>query len=1334
MSNHPHSLTIGQPQLKCRRQRWCGDGSFQLLPLTMSIGGALFCLFVALWVVGIDVVFPLSLFLSASLGFLFASVLVHNAHLCFGAQIVLAQLLNLLPSADDSVSKGQTADEQQKNGGDEEKKGQRHFATLKGGGHANSNYIVPPWERVELDARLNHELEELFETLLESYVSSWYTGLISTDTAFLLEVRHLIRHSSAKLINRLSSVDLRSLLINELFPLVLAHIERICRLTNAIFGHENHQEIAQLPVSLIEFKVFDQWSDDVHWAMRSEANRDAYLRMVADLLIRQFVDDIRIGGCFVDEEHAKIVNRNGEGTDSCAGAGGDAAAMPQATSKWSCHSSRHFLRELLFSSVLLPTLDALSDPDSLNRLMLNALTISSSNSGDCNEYLTTIADGVSDGEGTHRETTPRNQQAQPSFLSRFVEPYYTNTPDSLLGLKLNDLVENPYLTKLFEMYLRDLSGPTHLLDCFVQARDIHMRIQMLNSAKFGENCENDKRLEQEVGEVCLDSWQLFSTFVHSNGPNRIPFNEQIEKEFLTVFESFKSKNYTGKNNLNANDERIVDQQQHQQQQRNAKELKPLEKVIEAIYQQVYHDLQYNYVIPFWQSENYLGYLCGAPPDVDELIGGSSSDDGTLSARKMPTKMPEGSFSLAQFRKKLFNFITPSKEAAPSSSASSSSLFHQWSVSSSNVVDEFGTFATAVDNDLEEDGSAMAMADLGRDMAKWGVSIDGVTQRRADDQQTFYYIYSLSVERNDLPEECYTTPTTTTANKTAQSRQLCPLLTRAEEVDEEDFDDVTNLGGEKEEEEEELPKVWTVGHRCEEFFALEDRLREYLAITNGGNNNNNSSTFRLVNGNALPDRKTTLQLLHNGRNNRALLETYRIHFERFLQQLLQQPNMKRSDLLYIFLTSEENSTGLFELATGSGANGGWRSAGGGSGTTNFLPDLNPIRAMRKVGGKERGQNLKPFILNLLANTLAPPTVCSNATTTTMVQKQRSSEQNIHRSVDTMSVKSETATARSFDGGEGKSAVSSVCSTNKSKNCTAPAHIPREKQLPDDSHNGQQQQRHSVEIGAAMPWTGNFYDFFLFFSLHFGLIVRFPFWVESLLCSLRTFVGFLFSTFLRRKTAQILDDNLLNVEMAIYLVRSLHELILFQNVPSSLSATPSQNSAPLGKPSAADEQKMQQRRRKAMMALAGKQQTQAMAAEKLPAGTISEQERKLRAELALHCVEKWVERTLPISPFLRWAFGRFASAVSSAFPFCPSTDATDDETDQTVEGEENQMTDNHQQKEGDAKDGTSEGQRAASVRLLFQCFQMPTLNRQLAFVLLDKLLQNIVVERPDNWQKA
>lgn len=60
------------------------------------------------------------------------------------------------------------------------------------------------------------------------------------------------------------------------------------------------------------------------------------------------------------------------------------------------------------------------------------------------------------------------------------------------------------------------------------------------------------------------------------------------------------------------------------------------------------------------------------------------------------------------------------------------------------------------------------------------------------------------------------------------------------------------------------------------------------------------------------------------------------------------------------------------------------AGTGAGT-NFMPDLrNPLRAMRRMPTKltrERGQNLKPFILGILANILVPRSAVYTSSTST-----------------------------------------------------------------------------------------------------------------------------------------------------------------------------------------------------------------------------------------------------------------------------------------------------------------------------------------------------------------
>ena len=39
------------------------------------------------------------------------------------------------------------------------------------------------------------------------------------------------------------------------------------------------------------------------------------------------------------------------------------------------------------------------------------------------------------------------------------------------------MIRDPYLTKLFEIYIRDLNGPVNYLSCFTQTKDVHMRIQ-----------------------------------------------------------------------------------------------------------------------------------------------------------------------------------------------------------------------------------------------------------------------------------------------------------------------------------------------------------------------------------------------------------------------------------------------------------------------------------------------------------------------------------------------------------------------------------------------------------------------------------------------------------------------------------------------------------------------------------------------------------------------------------------------------------------------------------------------------------------------------------------
>nr|CAD2202997.1 unnamed protein product [Meloidogyne enterolobii] len=814
-----------------------------------------------LWLFEISFLLMFSSLVAFSSGFLICRVLLQNPQYCIWLQHVFANIIY-----DDKelveVMKDKPEDDNE------------HLLKNLNDSKESDEPTIRPWDRLKLDENFNNELDEFFKTLVINYVNSWYNENLSEDESFTSEIRQLIRHSSAKILTTFMEADVLQIFTDEIIPVIIAHVERVVRILNE-FSSERFSSFEIQSVSLIELKILEQWPSDSHFATLSQENQLDYLRALSDSLICKFVDDIRIGGCFVDEEHQKMLNREG--------------AIPFST-KWSCHSSRHFLRELLLSTVLIPIIDFCSDPDSLNYFALSFLN------------QPTFYDSLhSEPKDVGLTENVSNSQSN-NFLNKFCEQTCAHSPDSLLCLKLSDLVRDPYLVKLFEIYIRDFNGPVKYLDCFIQTREIHLKIQKLNNDDLSQQkCTSTNISQVALEEIKSATKQLYNNFIYS-GENKschLIFTKCLIEKFENYFSDTENT-------------------------QNGEGLKTLENLIEGVYQEVYQFLQYNYVIPFYQSENYLGFLCGAPPEFDELIRGieESNDD----EEKFP-KVLDSSFSLSQFRKKLFNFIAPSNQVVSTQNSSSTSPFYpSYSTSDLEGFDKDEIIINnMVGGEYDENGgenATIAMSDMGRNLNKWNVNIVGIEQRGGDGIVNPYFVFNIFVERNDLSDD----------------QMLNSQISLTEEHVEEEDEFI-----------EKLLQTWNVGHKYLEFYALEDKIKDYY-----GNSIKNILS--------LPDRKTTLQLLRIGRNNRTLMESHKIYFERFLQQLVQQPLLKRSDLLYLFLTSEEDSSGFFSPLT---------EINDSITTSSILSDLNPIKAMRKAA-KERGQNLKPFILNLLANVLAPPT--------------------------------------------------------------------------------------------------------------------------------------------------------------------------------------------------------------------------------------------------------------------------------------------------------------------------------------------------------------------------
>uniref|UniRef100_A0A0M3J4Y5 Sorting nexin-14 (inferred by orthology to a human protein) n=1 Tax=Anisakis simplex TaxID=6269 RepID=A0A0M3J4Y5_ANISI len=136
-----------------------------------------------------------------------------------------------------------------------------------------------------------------------------------------------------------------------------------------------------------------------------------------------------------------------------------------------------------------------------------------------------------------------------------------------------------------------------------------------------------------------DVWEIFSKYVHSTAPERVALPEEVQNEFRIAVET--------------------------------RTIEALDRAIEKAFQMVYKRLQHEYVVPFCQSECYLGHLCGSPPiSVDELMFvGERSNLG----RRLTLPGTESSFSLSQFRNRLWKVLMPSAVDGSVESTSSSSF-------------------------------------------------------------------------------------------------------------------------------------------------------------------------------------------------------------------------------------------------------------------------------------------------------------------------------------------------------------------------------------------------------------------------------------------------------------------------------------------------------------------------------------------------------------------------------------------------------------------------------------------------------------------------------------
>ncbi|KYN30488.1 Sorting nexin-14, partial [Trachymyrmex septentrionalis] len=177
--------------------------------------------------------------------------------------------------------------------------------------------LLPHSTKVKVPKDFDHALEQLLEELLQMYVCTWYSD-ISTNEAFIQQLRLAITTAAKNITIRLLRADTATLAFDGLIPLAIQHAQ-------------DWKALLKMPISEVEMPqdyIGSCLSSKIHPAAYSREAELNYLRGLVTALLPHLLPAIHVS------TNNKVI-----------------------------------LREILANWVLLPAIDALADPENINMLV-----------------------------------------------------------------------------------------------------------------------------------------------------------------------------------------------------------------------------------------------------------------------------------------------------------------------------------------------------------------------------------------------------------------------------------------------------------------------------------------------------------------------------------------------------------------------------------------------------------------------------------------------------------------------------------------------------------------------------------------------------------------------------------------------------------------------------------------------------------------------------------------------------------------------------------------------------------------------------------------------------
>ncbi|XP_029965991.1 sorting nexin-14 isoform X2 [Salarias fasciatus] len=300
-----------------------------------------------------------------------------------------------------------------------------------------------PWLDLKVHSKVDASIAEVFELVLENFVFPWYRD-ITEDEACVDEMRMTFRFFASVLVRRVQKVDIPRVFADKVMKAAMKHIEIMAEARKKVNGVEGLEQAA-----------LELYGADLHVALRSRKHELLYLRKVTEMLF-PFV------------------------------------MPPKATD---CRSLALLMREVMAGSVILPTMDFMADPDTVNLMVLIFVD----------------------------DTPPEEATEPPSALVPFLQKYagICNKKPSVLKLELKEIREEQDLLFRFMNFLKQ-EGAVHVLQFCLAVEEFNDKILRPELS--------DSELQRLHGEVV----HIYQTYCLDESIDKISFDPFIVEEIKNI--------------------------------------------------------------------------------------------------------------------------------------------------------------------------------------------------------------------------------------------------------------------------------------------------------------------------------------------------------------------------------------------------------------------------------------------------------------------------------------------------------------------------------------------------------------------------------------------------------------------------------------------------------------------------------------------------------------------------------------------------------------------------------------------------------------------------------